>query len=92
MRKYKKIIEINYANMAEVLQVPIVDGIEKERFGTHWTGYGELYATSSVVGLVVSGYEQPFAIGTGNVLALDVCDNWHAFSKKEWIKHIDDVI
>ena len=92
MKKYKKSIEISYANIEEVLNVPIVDGIEKRQYGNHVEGYSYAYFTWSVNMLNVQGYELPFGIGDGSVLALDVCDNWHAFSKEQWKNHKDDEI
>ena len=92
MKKYKKSIEISYSNIEEVLNVPIVDGIEKKRNEYYTEGYSSVYSTWSENTLNVQGYDLPFRIGKGSVLALDVCDNWHAFSKGQWEKHKDDEI
>ena len=55
-------------------------------------GRGTPYFTSSAVVLDVTGFDLPFVIGNGSVLALDVCDSWYAFTKKQWEKHKYDEI
>lgn len=92
MKKFKKSIEISYENIKDVLHVPIVEGIHKVNNDFYVEGYGKPYFTSSVAVLDVIGFDLPFAIGSGCVLAVDVCDNWYAFTKKQWEKHKDDEI
>lgn len=92
MKKYKKLIEITYANIEEVLKVPIVEGIHKETSGIYREGYGEPYYTCTCAVLDVHGFDKPFGIDYGSVLALDLCDNWYAFSKEQWENHKEDEI
>lgn len=92
MKKYKKTIEIKYENIKEVLEVPIVEGIHKEYSDEYIEGYGKPYVLESVSVLDILGFDLPFAFGYGDVLALDVCDNWHAFTKKQWEKHKEDEV
>lgn len=92
MKKFKKSIEINYENIKDVLHVPIVEGIHKVNNDYYVEGRGTPYFTSSAVVLDVTGFDLPFVIGNGSVLALDVCDSWYAFTKKQWEKHKDDEI
>lgn len=92
MKKYKKTIEIKYENIKKILEVPIVEGIHKECDEEYIEGYGKPYTTWSVALLDIAGFDLPFSIDVGGILALDVCDNWHAFTKKQWEKHKEDEI
>lgn len=92
MKKFKKSIDISYENIKDVLQVPIVEGIHKVSSDVYMEGYGEPYFISSTAVLDVNGFDLPFAIDDNNVLAVDVCDNWYAFTKKQWEKHKNDEI
>lgn len=55
-------------------------------------GRGDPYFISSTAVLDVNGFNLPFAIDDNNVLAVDVCDNWYAFTKKQWEEHKNDEI
>lgn len=90
MRKYKRFVEITKDNLWEVLNIPIVDSVEKTRGMFEIEGQGRAYVESVGVVFWVNGYDNPLAIG--DILALDMCDNWHAFPKNIWAKHKDDKI
>ena len=92
MKKFKKSIEISTDNILEVLDCPIVEGIHKETDGLCVEGRGELYITRSMLVVDVAGFGLPFAIDRGCVLALDICDTWYAFTKKQWENHKNDEI
>lgn len=92
MKKFKKSIEISTDNILEVLDCPIVEGIHKETDGRCIEGRGEPYAVLSVLVLDVAGFDLPFAIDRGHVLALDICDTWYAFTKEEWDRYKNDEI
>lgn len=92
MKKFKKSIEISYENIKDVLQVPIVEGIRKINESAYIEGRGEPYFTWTVVVLDVNGFDLPFAIDDNSVLALDICDTWYAFTKKQWENHKNDEI
>lgn len=92
MKKFKKSIEISTDNILEVLDCPIVEGIRKETDGLCVEGRGELYITRSVLVVDVAGFDLPFAIDRGCVLALDICDTWYAFTKKGWDRYKNDEI
>lgn len=92
MKKFKKSIEINFENIKEVLNCPIVEGIHKEDNGVYQEGYGKPYYTWCLPVLDVVGFDLPFSLELGSVIALDVCGTWHAFTKKEWDKHKNDEI
>lgn len=38
------------------------------------------------------GFDSDFCINQGNMLALDICDTWYAFSKAGWEKHKNDEV
>lgn len=92
MKKFKKSIEISYENIKDVLQVPIVVGIHKINDEKYMEGRGEPYFTWSLVVLDVNGFDTPFTIDNNSVLALDICDTWYAFTKKQWDEHKNDEI
>lgn len=92
MKKFKKSIEISTDNILEVLNCPIVEGIRKETDRLCVEGRGEPYTMRSVLVVDVAGFGLPFAIDRGCVLAIDICDTWYAFTKKEWDKHKNDEI
>ena len=92
MKKFVKSIEICADNIWEVLNCPIVNGIRKEFGHIREEGRGEPYSVFFLFVLDVSGFDLPFEIGCGNVLALDVCGTWYAFTREEWNRHKDDEI
>lgn len=92
MKKFKKSIEISMDNIEDVLNCPIVGGIHKGTSRLYIEGRGEPYVTRFVLLVDVSGFDYPFAIDNGSVLALDLCDTWYAFTKEEWDKHKNDEI
>lgn len=92
MKKFKKSIDVNYENIKDVLQVPIVEGIHKVSSDVYVEGRGDPYFISSTVVLDVNGFNFPFAIDGNNVLAVDICDTWYAFTKKQWDEHKNDEI
>lgn len=92
MKKFKKSIEISYENIKDVLQVPIVEGIRKINESAYIEGRGEPYFTWTALVLDVNGFVLPFDIDKGCVLALDICDTWYAFTKKQWENHKNDEI
>lgn len=92
MKKFKKSIDISYENIKDVLQVPIVEGIHKVSSDEYMEGRGDPYFISSTAVLDVNGFNLPFAIDDNNVLAVDLCDNWYAFTKKQWEEHKNDEI
>ena len=92
MKKFKKSIEISYENIKDVLQVPIVVGMHKINDGAYIEGRSEPYFTWTIAVLDVNGFDKPFAIDGKSVLALDICDTWYAFTKKQWENHKNDEI
>lgn len=90
MKKYKKVVEIAKDNLYEVLNIPIVDSMDKVRGMFEIEGKGRAYVESVGISIWVNGYDNPLAIG--DILALDICDNWYAFPKNVWEKHKDDEI
>ena len=92
MKKFKKSIEISTDNILEVLDCPIVEGIRKETDRLCIEGRGEPYTTCSVLVVDVAGFDLPFAIDKGCVLALDICDTWYAFTREGWDRHKNDEI
>ena len=92
MKKFKKTIEISFENLAEVLKCPIVEGIRKINDSAYIEGRGEPYFTWTLAVLDVNGFDLPFAIDDNSVLALDICDTWYAFTKKQWNEHKNDEI
>lgn len=93
MKKFKKSIDVNYENIKDVLQVPIVEGIYKVGNDAYTEGYGRPYFVSSTVVIGITGFNhRSFTMDNSCVLAVDVCDNWCAFTKEEWEKHKDDEI
>ena len=92
MKKFKKSIDVNYENIKDALQVPIVEGIYKVGNDAYTEGCGRPYSVSSTVVIGIIGFDHYCAIDDGCVLAVDVCDNWHAFTKEQWEKHKDDEI
>ena len=66
--------------------------IRKINESAYIEGRGEPYFTWTVVVLDVNGFDLPFAIDDNSVLALDICDTWYAFTKKQWENHKNDEI
>lgn len=92
MKKFKKSIEISIENILEVLDCPIVEGIHKVTDRSYVEGRGEPYTTCSVLVVDVAGFDLPFALDVGCVLALDICDTWYAFTSHGWDEHKNDQI
>ena len=92
MKKFKKSIEISTDNILEVLDCPIVEVIRKETNRLCIECRGEPYTTCSVLVVDVAGFDLPFAIDKGCVLALDICDTWYAFTREGWDRHKNDEI
>ena len=91
MKKFKSSIEISMENVQDVLNCPIVGSIRKETSSVYIEGCGtKPYFTKLVVD--ITGFDFPFTINCGSVLALDVCGTWYAFTKEEWDKHKNDEI
>lgn len=91
MKKFKSSIEISMENVRDVLNCPIVGGIQKETSSVYIEGRGtKPYFTKLVVD--ITGFDFPFTINRGCVLALDICGTWYAFTKEEWDKHKNDEI
>lgn len=90
MKKYKKFIEVNKDNLWEVLNVPIVKAIRKDikEFGKT-EDMPEPFCTSLTYRIEIQDKSYK---AFGLVLALDICDNWHAYSKDYWFLHKDDEI
>ena len=91
MKKFKKSIEISTDNILEVLDCPIVEGMHKETDRSYIEGRGEPYSVLSVLVVDVAGFDLPFAIDRGCVLALDVCGTWYAFTIEVWVRYKNDV-
>lgn len=79
-------------NVQDVLNCPIVGGIQKETCSMYIEGRGPkpYYFIKLVVD--ITGFKFPFTIDRGSVLALDICGTWYAFTKEEWDKHKNDEI
>lgn len=92
MKKFVKSIEICPDNIWEALNCPIVKGVRKETGFSCEDGRGYPYTVYVSFAFDVSGFDLPFAIGHGDVLALDVCGTWYAFDKEEWNRHKNDEI
>lgn len=94
MKKFKKSIEISTENISDVLQVPIVTSVYKTKFFKNacLDGRSVPYDTIAVMHVKVEGFENDFIIDQGDILALDICDTWYAFSKAGWEKHKNDEI
>lgn len=92
MKKFIKSIEISTDNILDVLDCPIVDCIHKERSMIHVEGRVDPYALLSALVVDVAGFDLPFAIDKGCVLALDICDTWYAFTREGWDRHKNDEI
>ena len=92
MKKFTKSIEICPDNIWEVLNCPIVKGVRKETGFICEDGRGEPYVFYTTFTFDISGFNFPFVIDNGSVLALDVCGTWYAFTKEEWNKHKNEEI
>lgn len=90
MKKYKRFVEITKENLWDVLNIPIVDRIDKVRGMFEIEGQGRAYVESVGISIWVNGYDNPLSIG--DYLAIDVCDNWHAFSKNIFDAHKNENI
>ena len=84
MKKFKKSIEISTENISDVLQVPIVTNIYKNKN----------FKNPCIDGrsVHIEGFDSDFCIDQGYILALDICDTWYVFSKAGWEKHKNDEI
>ena len=94
MKKFKKSIEISTENISDVLQVPIVTSVYKTKFFKNPFIEGRInpYDALEVMYVHVEGIKSDLCINEGDVLALDICDTWYAFSKAGWEKHKNDEI
>lgn len=94
MKKFKKSIEISTENILDILQVPIVSCIYKKKLfkAPFIEGRSNPYDVLSVMYVHIEGFKSDFAINQGDVLALDICDTWYAFSEAGWKKHKNDEI
>lgn len=95
IKKYCKSIGVCWTSIKDVLEIPIVNGIRKEREERHYDGYCDAYSLSQIFILDVEGYDIPLCPVMDEItayLALDVCGNWHAFSVKQWEEHKNDEI
>ena len=94
MKKFKKSIEISTENISDVLQVPIVTSVHKARLfkNPFIDGRSNPYDALAVQKVHIEGIESDLYLNQGDVLALDICDTWYAFSKEGWDKHKNDEI
>lgn len=94
MKKFKKSIEISTENISDVLQVPIVTSVYKNKFfkDPFIEGRSNPYDVLVVMYVHVEGIKSDLCINQGDVLALDICDTWYAFSKEGWEKHKNDEV
>lgn len=90
MKKFKKSIEISTENISDVLQVPIVTSLYKTK--NLKTLVLKVVAFLMILYVHIEGFESDFCIDQGDILALDICDTWYAFSKAGWEKHKNDEI
>lgn len=94
MKKFKKSIEISTENISDVLQVPIVTSVYKTKLfkDPFIEGRSNPYDVLVVMYVRVEGIKSDLCINQGDVLALDICDTWYAFSKEGWKKHKNDEV
>ena len=94
MKKFKKSIEISTENISDIIQVPIVNSIYKTKFfkNPFIEGRSNPYESLVVMKAHIEGIESDLYLDQGNVLALDICDTWYAFSKEGWEKHKNDEV
>jgi hypothetical protein len=94
MKKFKKSIEISTKNISDVLQVPIVTSLYKTKNFKNpcLEGRSVPYDTIALMYVHIEGFDSDFCINQGNMLALDICDTWYAFSKAGWDKHKNDEV
>ena len=92
MKKFTKSIEVNFENIQEILKCPLVEGIRKESVSIYEDGRSNPYVMNFRFILDVYGFDLPFNLESGCVLALDVCGTWYAFTKEEWNRHKNDEI
>ena len=94
MKKFKKSIEISTENISDVLQVPIVTSVHKTKFfkNPFIEGRSNPYDALVVMYVHVEGIKNDLCTNQGDVLALDICDNWYVFSKAVWEKHKNDEV
>lgn len=55
-------------------------------------GRSNPYDALAVMYVHVEGIKSDLCINQGDVLALDICDTWYAFSKAGWEKHKNDEV
>lgn len=89
MKKFKKSIEISTENISDVLQVP---NTRLRIIKTLLEGRSVPYDTIAVIYLHIEGFDSDFCIDQGDILALDICDTWYAFSRKGWEEHKNDEV
>lgn len=84
MKKFKSSIEISMENVRDVLNCPIVGGIQKKTSSVYIEGRGtKPYFTKLVVD--ITGFDFPFTINCGSVLALDICVHGMLLQKRNGI-------
>ena len=91
MKKFKKSIEISTENISDVLQVPIVNSVYKTKYPLT-EGRSNPYDALLVMHVHIEGIKSDLCIDQGDVLALDICDNWYVLSKAAWEKHKNDEV
>ena len=94
MKKFKKSIEISTENISDVLQVPIITSVYKKKFfkNPFIEGCSNPYDALVVMKAHIEGIESDLYLDQGNVLAIDICDTWYAFSKEGWDEHKNDEV
>ena len=94
MKKFKKSIEISTENISDILEVPIITSVYKNKFFKNQLieGRSNPYDALVVMYVQVEGIKSDLCVNQGGVLALDICDTWYAFSKEGWEKHKNDEV
>lgn len=94
MKKFKKSIEISTENISDVLQVPIVTSLYKTKNYKNpcLEGRSVPYDTIAMMYVRIEGFDSDFCIDQGDILALDICDTWYAFSRHGWDEHKNDEV
>lgn len=101
MKKFKKSIEISRENIWDVLKCPAVESIEKkiEKYADASCKQVEMDIISIKLAQDVKLCFTNIPFRNDNpraymydVLALDICDTWYAFTKHGWEEHKNDEI
>jgi hypothetical protein len=101
MKKFKKSIEINKENIWDVLKCPAVESIEK-RIETYTDASCKEVDMDVIsvklakdIKLCFTNFPLRKDIQCAymyDVLALDICDTWYAFTKHGWDEHKNDEV